>query len=162
MSKEPRNEQAVCAVVALLEQRIGEPLTVTSRPDTLERQRPAVELLCETATRKFAVEHTRIESFPTQIADGEIFSSLLEPLEAELAGTLPGHFWLVVAVGATAGVRAETASRHPLAHQELDARESSAARGAGESATAMAAAFAQGANRRSALRGDASANRDVG
>jgi hypothetical protein len=103
---EPKNEEAACqAVMRVIEQRAGGPLTVSARPDTIERQQPAVELLFESPTRRYAMEHTRIESFPRQIAEGKAFSNLLEPLETELAGKVPGRFRLAVAVGATDGIR---------------------------------------------------------
>jgi len=63
------------------------------------RDRPAIEWIYETAKTRFALEHTRIESFPKQIAEGKRFAQLLGPLEEELAGRLPGAFFLIVDVG---------------------------------------------------------------
>ena len=107
MTIELKNEEPICrAVMCLIEGRDGGPMTVTDRPDRTDRRRPAVELLFESPSKRYAIEHTRIESFPSQIADGKAFSDLLEPLETALSGRLPGCFMLVVAVGATDGIRA--------------------------------------------------------
>lgn len=101
MKKEPKNEQVICVgLMQLISERRCESVTPTCQPDTIERSRPAVEWLFETATAKFAIEHTRIESFPNQIIDGKHFARMLEPLETELTGQLPGHYFLVVNVGA--------------------------------------------------------------
>lgn len=100
-AKEPKNEQGLCeAVMRLLAERTGEPIIKAEPIDTVVRDRPAVEWIYETPSNRFAVEHTRIESFPSQIADGKQFAQLLEPLETELAGQLPGAFFLIVDVGA--------------------------------------------------------------
>jgi hypothetical protein len=69
------------------------------------RDRPAVEAIYCTPTTRFALEHTRIESFANQIAEGKRFAELLGPLEADLQGQLPGVFFLIAEVG-TARVRA--------------------------------------------------------
>lgn len=71
-----------------------------------ERQNEAVELVVESSDARFAVEHTRIESFPDQIADGQAFPQLIEPLETSLRGALsPGRYRLTVDVGAASRVR---------------------------------------------------------
>ena len=99
-TKEPKNEQAICkGLMQLIGERHGETVTATCQPDTIERNLPAVELLFETPTTKFAIEHTRIESFPNQIVDGKQFAQLLAPLETELEGRLPGFYFLFVDVG---------------------------------------------------------------
>ena len=98
--KEPRNEQALCkAIMRLIGQRRGEAITKTEPVDTVVRTRPAVDWRFETATARFALEHTRIESFPGQIVKGKKFAQLLGPFEAELSGRLPGTFYLTVGVG---------------------------------------------------------------
>ena len=82
MATEPRNEERVCkAAKRLIEERDGGPLVDTECPDKTEHRKQAVELLFESPTKRYAIEHTRIESFPQQIADGKAFSCLLEPLE---------------------------------------------------------------------------------
>ncbi len=101
VTKEPRNEQHLCEAVArVLIARIGESLIKAEPVDTVVRDRPAVEWIYETSSTRFAVEHTRIESFPNQIADEKRFAQLLESLKADLSGRLPGAFFLIVDVGA--------------------------------------------------------------
>ena len=106
MTTEPKNEDPVCGVVIeTLEKTFGERLTVTERPERNNRRTPSVELVCKSASRSFAIEHTRLESHEGQIADGKAFVELLEPLEIELKGKLPGRFSLTVETGATFGIR---------------------------------------------------------
>lgn len=104
---EPKNEVELCErVIAMLAARLGTALDITERPDQDERNEEAVEMVCSSGSgQSFALEHTRIESFGGQIGDGYAFSGLLEPLEDELKGRLPGRFSLTVAVGVAAGVR---------------------------------------------------------
>lgn len=98
--KEPKNEQAICrGLMVLIGERRGEPVTPTDQPDVNERNKPAVEWRFETPTARFAVEHTRIESFQNQIVAGKQFAQMLEPLEQELADRLPGFYFLSVRVG---------------------------------------------------------------
>lgn len=67
--------------------------------DTAIRNKQAVEAIYRTPSVRFALEHTRIESFPDQIALGKQFAQLLGPLEHELGPRLPGWFFLIVGVG---------------------------------------------------------------
>jgi hypothetical protein len=98
---EPKNEQPLCAaLISLISARRGEAITNAEPLDTVVRTHPAVEWLFETPTARFALEHTRIESFPNQITRSKQFAQLLQPLETELAGQLPGAFFLIVDVGA--------------------------------------------------------------
>lgn len=100
VAKEPKNEQRLCeAVMRVVAERAGELIINAIPVDSVVRDRPAVEWIYETPSARFAVEHTRIESFTNQIADGKMFAQLLKPLEAELAGRLPGVFFLTVDVG---------------------------------------------------------------
>jgi hypothetical protein len=111
MSEEPRNEEQICGViVGELGKLTGWKLTVTERPDkvktNVERRQQAVEMICSCDSgQTFAIEHTRIESFPDQIADGKSFEDLLGPFESALKGVAPGRFSLIVRVGATTGIR---------------------------------------------------------
>ncbi len=99
--KEPKNEQALCkAVMHLIGERRSETITKAERVDIFERTHPAVEWRFETPTARFALEHTRIESFPNQIGKGKKFAQLLEPLEIDLAGRLPRTFYLIAEVEA--------------------------------------------------------------
>jgi len=122
VAQEPKNEQALChAVIRLLAGRIGESVTSARQVDTVVRNRPAVEWVYETPSRKFAVEHTRIETFTNQISEGKRFAQLLEPLEGDLAGKLPGAFFLIVDVGlAKAPAGQQAAVRQALAKWILE------------------------------------------
>jgi hypothetical protein len=113
MTTEPKNEDAICAaVVRFIEQARNENLIEVDRPDKRERGRPAVELLLESPTARFVIEHTRIESYPKQIEDGQRFVALLEPIEATLEGRLPeGKYDLIVNVGAAGNVAHRDADR---------------------------------------------------
>lgn len=100
-AREPKNERHICdAVMKLIAHRRNECIIEAEPVDTVVRDRPAVELVFATPTNKFAIEHTRIESFPYQIAKGKLFAQFLGPLETELAGKLPGIFFLFVNVEA--------------------------------------------------------------
>ena len=93
--KEPRNEQTLCrAVICLIGKRRGEAIIKAEPLDTVVRTVPAVEWRFETRTERFALEHTRVESFPKQIAKGKRFTQLFRPLESELVERLPGAFFL--------------------------------------------------------------------
>jgi hypothetical protein len=106
LTTEPKNEEAVCqAVLYIIGLRSGDELHVMDRPDRTERTQPAVERLFESSSTRYAMEHRRVESFDGQIAGGKAFLRLLEPLEEELAGQLPGRFSLVVDIDAATGVR---------------------------------------------------------
>lgn len=110
VAKEPKNEQRVCkAVMSLIANRRGECIVGAQQVDAVVRDRPAVEWVFDTPTAKFAVEHTRIESFSNQIGEGKLFAQLLGPLEAELAGKLPGVFFLIVDVAAARAPSAQHA-----------------------------------------------------
>lgn len=108
---EPKNEQRICnAVMKLIAHRHDECIVEAEPVDTVVRDRPAVEYVFATPTNKFAIEHTRIESFSDQIAERKLFSEFLGPLETELAGKLPGVFFLFVDVGAGKAPRMEYAN----------------------------------------------------
>lgn len=104
-----KREAQVCGVVVrLMERRKADELVGCHPHDKAERNQQAVEYLLEfNSGDKFAMEHTRLGSFPQQIADNVQWEKLLLPLEAELSGTLalPGHYILAVEAGATAAIR---------------------------------------------------------
>lgn len=61
------NETRICeAIIQLLEFRLGKTLTKRSSPED-DRSAPPVEMLLEFGRLKFAIEHTLVESFPSQI-----------------------------------------------------------------------------------------------
>lgn len=101
------NEEACCTAVRRFQsKRTGEVIDVIGRPDQTERRKKAVEQLWASQTRRYAVEHTRVEAFEGQIQDGANFMKLLGAVEIALTGVLPGRFRLAMPVGA--------ASKRPL------------------------------------------------
>jgi hypothetical protein len=81
--------------------------------------KPAVELRFETATERFALEHTRIESFPEQINKGKQFAQLLGPLESDLSNTVsfPGRSPIRKNRWTTPGGRTSGAILEPEGHR---------------------------------------------
>jgi hypothetical protein len=96
--------------------RTGEPLSVGSRPELDNRRDKAVEELWEGESLRYAVEHTRVESFAGQIANTARVKRLLTPVRESLADRLPGYFELAVREVETTAVRVSFA----FAHQEIE------------------------------------------
>ena len=125
MTTEPNNQELACLVVLDdLSERLGEFIDVVGRPDEEERQLEAMDMLARSESRQFAIEHTRIESFSGQIADGVAFVKLLVSLETELFAGLAGHYWLTVPADASASVRAKDTEGGTRHHQEVGSRGS--------------------------------------
>jgi hypothetical protein len=76
-------------------------------PDEKNRNEQAVDMLVKHSSGEMVVEHTRIESFPGQIKDQSQVQKLLKPIVNELTHKLPcpGHYELVVDVGAVKGAK---------------------------------------------------------
>ena len=103
----------VCNFVReILSARCGEPLEVTARPDRLVRNDLAVEELWDGPSRRFAVEHTRIESFSGQIQNTAWIQKLVFPVRAMLENRLPGYFELSVREAETTRARIDFADAH--------------------------------------------------
>ena len=102
--QEPKNEQQACAAaLRVLETRRNEPIKIVAQPDQADRQNEAVEIVAVSASSRFVVEHTRIESFPGQIQDGKQFMDLLDALETSLPPKLAaGTYEVIVPVGVAA------------------------------------------------------------
>src|SRR5206468_9408589 len=71
---------------------LGERLVITERPDRDNRNDKAVEEVWRSSSHGFVVEHTRVEAFEAQIRDDMAFQRLVEPLQRQFAGALPGRF----------------------------------------------------------------------
>ena len=69
----PNYEGKACdAVVKLLEDRTGQKRTAVRRPQK-DRIGPPVELRLRLGAQKYAIEHTRLETFPEQVrTDGNL------------------------------------------------------------------------------------------
>ncbi len=111
------NQNDVCEFVReIVAARTQEPIALVERPDQRRRDIKAVDELWESASRRYAVEHTLIESFPGQLANIETIKRILVPVQERLTGRLPGRFALAVAAADTAAARVDFA----VAHREIE------------------------------------------
>ncbi len=102
------HEKRVClAVLETIQQRDGLTFSNLHWADEADRSNPAVDLVFESSSTHFALELTRIESFPGQIEHYHQTQEWVEALVAELRGQLPrpGHYTLSFEVGAVRGFR---------------------------------------------------------
>lgn len=106
-------QDAVCAFVRqILSSRSGEAITVTARPDATNRSIPAVEELWESASHRYAAEHTRLESYGGQIESEAKLGRLMLPVRQFLVGRLPGSHVLTVRVSQTQAARVKFEDAH--------------------------------------------------
>jgi len=102
------HEKQVCKVVASFITKLKN-LTIDEiiSPEEEEHNEQAVDALIKCSSIEIVLEHTRIESYPAQIADKYMVKNLLKPLEGKLTGQLPtpGHYELSIAVGAVKGAK---------------------------------------------------------
>jgi hypothetical protein len=99
-------QDAVCAFVRdIISARTNETIEIIARPDRDERNLQAVEEPWESPTRRYAIEHTRVEAFEGQIANQAWIIRLLVPVKAALADRLPGYFGLAVREANMSGAR---------------------------------------------------------
>jgi hypothetical protein len=113
-SKFPDNQGKCCdAVLRALEGREGHIRTALTFPEQEGHSAP-VELICTIGQSRYALEHTKLQTYPNQIQDGVQFSGALELLEQELVGKLPNHsawFMLIVPSKAFDGLSTDKAIR---------------------------------------------------
>jgi hypothetical protein len=110
------HEAGVCDFVReILEQRTGESLAISGFPDTENRPSQAVEQLWDGPSHRYAVEHTRIESYTRQIENNTQIERLLLPVRQALESNLPGTFVLSVRAGEVKLAR----SKHRRAQEEM-------------------------------------------
>lgn len=107
--------------------RSGEALSVGSRPEMDNRNDKAVEELWEGQSHRYAVEHTRVESFAGQIANIARVKQLLTPVRESLTHRLPGYFELAVCEAETTAARVS----FEFAHEEIERLILDASRGMG-------------------------------
>lgn len=102
------HDVAVCMVALelLSAQRRGGAVEILDRPDCSEHRQEAVDLIARDEVGEFAVEHTSLDSFPSQRDEGAWLQRELAPLEVDLSESLgaAGTFWLVVPHGALQGM----------------------------------------------------------
>ena len=86
----PGKEGKACdAVVKCIEQRTYETRAMIHRPET-ERVGPPVDFRLRLGAREYAIEHTQTEAMRGLIRAAEGYKQLIEPIIAEVSGTLPG------------------------------------------------------------------------
>lgn len=90
------HERAICEFVRneIISVRTGEVIELDDRPEDHIRNAKVVEELWRSPSRRYAAEHTRIETFEGQIQNESLTQRLLTPVRAELTGVLPGTFVL--------------------------------------------------------------------
>lgn len=107
------SQDDVCNFVReILSSRSHEPLEITARPDRMVRNDLAVEELWDGPSKRFAVEHTRIESFSGQLHNTAWIQQLVSPVRAMLENRLPGYFELSVREAETTPARIDFADAH--------------------------------------------------
>ena len=89
-------------VLEFLSKAINVGYEIIEHPDESERTLPACDALALVGIRNVAVEHTSIDSIPSQRRDDKRFMALLGPLKGKLVGKLPtpGHYQLVIPMNA--------------------------------------------------------------
>ena len=95
-----KHEKVVCKnTVDFIVRRKNLRIRTIDYPDENNRSTPAVDMLIECSDIEIVLEHTKIESYPEQIADNHRIRQLLEPIKTELEGQLPvpGHYELTIA-----------------------------------------------------------------
>jgi len=98
-SKSKLHEKKVIKeVLKYISKKINQPYRIISYPDEVIRKSPACDMLVSFGNKKFAIEHTSIDSIPNQRRDNNRFIKLLAPLKNELNGKLPtpGHYKLII------------------------------------------------------------------
>jgi hypothetical protein len=106
-------QDIVCTFVRqILAYRSGEPIAVTARPDLTNRSIPAVEELWESASHRYAVEHTRLESYDGQIENEAKLRRLTLPVREFLVGRLRGSHVLTVRISETQAARVKFEDAH--------------------------------------------------
>ena len=109
-------QDRVCAFVReIIEARSGERVRITGRPEVDHRGGEVVEELWESASHRYAVEHTRLESYDGQIENEALLSRLVVPVREMLAGRLPGTYVLAVRLRETKAARI----KYTDAHEEI-------------------------------------------
>jgi len=112
------HEKMVClAVLEAMEAREGAKFDDLSWADEVERNREAVDLMFRSSTTRYALEHTRIESFEDQIEHFHQTRAWVGALRSRLEGSLPrpGHFVISFEPGVAAGHKPRTKTIEALA-----------------------------------------------
>lgn len=91
-------KKVIKVVLKYISKKINQPYRIISYPDEVNRNSPACDMLVSFGNKKFAIEHTSIDSIPNQRRDNNRFIKLLSPLKDKLNGKLPtpGHYKLII------------------------------------------------------------------
>ena len=91
-------KKVIKEVLKYISKKINQPYRIISYPDEVNRNSPACDMLVSFGNKKFAIEHTSIDSIPNQRRDNNRFIKLLSPLIIELNGKFPtpGHYKLII------------------------------------------------------------------
>lgn len=117
MTERSDHAKRVClAVLHVMEKREDRSFTPCEWADEIERNLEAVDLTFESGTAPYALELTRIESFPGQIEHYFQTQEWVAALLAELKGLLPGpgHYVLSFEAGAVRGFEPDPKSLKAL------------------------------------------------
>jgi len=115
MDREAHQDEVCEFAREIIAARSGEAIHLTHRPDRECRDSKAVDEFWESETRRYAAEHTLIESFDGQLANLAKIERLLVPVKGLVAGRLPGRFALAVREIETSAARVNFDG----AHQEI-------------------------------------------
>jgi hypothetical protein len=106
-------QDAVCAFVReIIEARTGEPVRITDCPEQDYRSRKVVEERWESRSHRYAVEHTRLESYAGQIENEAKLRRLIVPVRDLLVGRLAGSHVLTVQFSETQTAKINYADAH--------------------------------------------------
>ncbi|MBI3769738.1 MAG: hypothetical protein HY271_14790 [Deltaproteobacteria bacterium] len=83
-----------------IQQRDGVSLVLTARPDQEERNAPACDALLEGSERRYAIEHTRLDTYEREGLDQARFIRVLDPLHWSFWGRLDDDLQIAVPVHA--------------------------------------------------------------
>jgi len=98
INKKLHEKKVIIEVLKYISKKTNQPYRIISYPDEVNRKSPACDMLVSFGNKKYAIEHTSIDSIPNQRRDNNRFIKLLSPLENELDNKLPthGHYQLVI------------------------------------------------------------------
>jgi hypothetical protein len=115
-------QDKVCDFVRdIISARTGEAIEISARPELDERNLPVVEQLWASPTRRYAIEHTRVEAFEGQIANQKSVEHL-GLMKHVIADRLGGYFTLAVRAHDLAAARLrDSATQIEIARLVLEA-----------------------------------------
>ena len=84
-------QQLIEAFVRQLRQKGWSDLKIVGWPDKQPGTSGEIDALIEGSSQKIALEHTSIDSYPSQRADNARFRVVLERLESDFKGQITSH-----------------------------------------------------------------------